>query len=50
MFRKRYYLWRSLIYIVNMPFKSLEDSITGDATAVPFFKVFRKVLATIKSY
>ena len=34
MFRKKYHLWRSLIYIVNMPSESLEDSITGDATAV----------------
>jgi len=35
MFRKRYHIWRSLIYIVDMPSESLEDSITGDATAYP---------------
>lgn len=50
MFRKRYHLWRRLIYIVSMPSEILEDNITGDATAVSFFKVFRKLLATAKSY
>lgn len=32
-----------------MPSERLEDSITGDTTAVSFLKVFRKLLATDKS-
>lgn len=41
MFRKRSHCWRSLMYMGNMPSRGLEDSITGDATALSFFKVFR---------
>lgn len=39
---RKSYLWRSLIYVVNMPSKSPEDSIAEDDTVVLFFRVFKK--------